>query len=259
MVDSHCHLADDAFASDLDAVITRARLAGLAGALCIVDVSDAGEQARVEGICASWDAVRTTAGVHPHRALEFAGAPARARDAVAARLAVDPRARAIGEIGLDYHYDFAPRDVQRAVFEAQVVLARECGLPIVVHTRKADEDTVRILEDAGRGEVRGVFHCFSGGPELAGRAVALGFHVSFSGILTFPSAGRIREAAAAVPEDRLLVETDSPYLAPVPLRGRRNEPAYVLHVARSLADIRGIPESRCLALTTLNYRVLFEP
>jgi len=259
MVDSHCHLADEAFADDLDAVVARATASGLTGALCIVDVTEADELRRAGAVAAAWDAVRTTAGVHPHRAAAFAG---RARDAVSLvrqRAAADPRVRAIGEIGLDYHYDFSPRDVQRELFEAQVLFAREAGLPVVIHTREADADTVEILRRAGAGGPGGVFHCFSGDRQLACQAVDLGFYVSFSGILTFPKAEAVRQAAAAVPLDRLLVETDCPYLAPVPHRGKRNEPAWVTAVVAALADLRGTGVRAVAEAAAENYRRLFRP
>lgn len=259
MVDSHAHLADEAFATDAEAVISRARDAGIEAVLCIVEASDPAEVVRADAVAAWWDAVRTTAGVHPHRAGPFAGRADSAAALVAARLDVDPRSRAIGEVGLDYHYDFAPRDVQRGVFASQVRLARARGLPLVIHTREADDDTIGILEEEGAGRVRGVFHCFSGDTRLAARALVLGFHVSFSGILTFPRAHGVRAAAAAVPLERLLVETDCPYLAPVPHRGQRNEPAWVEETVRRLADIHGVGVAKIVETTGLNYRLLFGP
>jgi TatD DNase family protein len=164
-----------------------------------------------------------------------------------------PGACAVGEIGLDYHYDLSPRDVQRRVFRAQVRLAREAGLPIVVHTREADDDTVRIVREEGGGLVGGVFHCFSGTERLAFDAIGMGFLLSFSGMITFPRAESIRAVAAAAPADRLLVETDCPYLAPVPMRGKRNEPAFVVRTAESLAGLRDIPVDELDALVTGNF------
>jgi TatD DNase family protein len=259
MIDSHGHLADEAFAEDIDAVIQRAREAGVLGVLCVVDVSDPAEAGRADTVGQRWDAVRTTAGVHPHRSGPFAGRISAALALVEARIASDSRVRAIGEVGLDYHYDFAPRDVQRRVFSAQVALARDRGYPLVIHTREADDDTIAILEQEGAGRVRGVFHCFSGDSGLARRALGLGFHLSFSGILTFPRSASVRDAAALVPLDRLLVETDCPYLAPVPHRGRRNEPAWVAETLQSLADIHGIDPADMAAATSENYRILFAP
>jgi len=259
MIDSHGHLADEAFAEDIDAVLQRAREAGVRGVLCVVDVSDPAEAVRADAVARRWDAVRTTAGVHPHRSVPFAGRASAAVDLVEARIASDPRVRAIGVVGLDYHYDFAPRDVQRSVFSAQVALARDRGYPLVIHTRQADDDTIAILEQEGAGRVRGVFHCFSGDSGLARRALRLGFHLSFSGILTFPRSAAVRDAAAIVPLDRLLVETDCPYLAPVPHRGRRNEPAWVVETLQSLANIHGMDPGHMAAATSENYRILFAP
>jgi TatD DNase family protein len=259
MIDSHAHLADEAFADDIDAVLDRARAAGIESILCVVDASDPAEVARAGEVSARWSGIRTTAGVHPHRAAPFAGRPGDAGDLVASRVTEDPAVRAIGEVGLDYHYDFAPRDAQRAVFAAQVALARSRDLPLVIHTREADEDTIAVLEEEGGGEVRGVFHCFSGDARLADRALRLGFYVSFSGILTFPRARAVREAAAAVPLDRLLVETDCPYLAPVPHRGLRNEPAWVGETLLALAAIHRADPGALSARIGLNYRDLFAP
>ncbi len=259
MIDSHCHLADEAFEADLGNVIDRARASGVSEVLCVVEASDDGEAARLRRVKAYWPDLLTAVGVHPHRAAVCQDELARAARVTGERVAGDRSVRAIGEIGLDYHYDFAPRGLQRAVFAAQVALARTAGLPIVIHTREADADTFSILEEAGAGEVRGVFHCFSGDAAMAERALSIGFHVSFSGIVTFPKAASIREAAGIVPLDRILVETDSPYLAPVPLRGRRNEPALVRHVIGSLAELRGIDEGVIDAAVTRNFRALFSP
>ena len=259
MIDSHAHLADEAYSADLGEVLDRARARGLEGILCVVDASDTDEMARADAAAATWNGVRTTAGVHPHRAAPFAGNPSAAAGLVAARLASDRRVRAIGEVGLDYHYNFAPREAQRAVFAAQVALARTTGLPLVVHTREADDDTVSILEDGGAGAIRGVFHCFSGDARLAERALRLGFYVSFSGIITFPKAALLREVASTVPIERTLVETDCPYLAPVPHRGRRNEPAWVRETLDTLAELHGLNPAQAAAATSRNYERLFGP
>jgi TatD DNase family protein len=238
VIDSHCHLADAAYADDLAEVVGRARAAGVSGGLCVLACGDAAEAERGRRVAALWPGLRFAAGVHPHQAHEFAGREAEVVPAVKAALLGPPRASAIGEIGLDYHYDFSPRDVQRAVFRAQVRLARESGWPVVIHTREADEDTVAIIREEGGGEVGGVFHCFSGTARLADEALALGFLVSFSGMITFPKAASIRAIAERIPADRLLIETDCPYLAPVPMRGRRNEPAFVGRTAETLAGLR---------------------
>jgi TatD DNase family protein len=256
MIDSHCHLADEAFEGDLDATIARAREAGVERALCILAAGDQVEAARAREVRSRWDAVRFATGVHPHAAAAFAGNAAGSA-AISRTHAAAFHVCAIGEIGLDYHYDFAPRDVQRDVFAAQIDLARELDLPIVIHTREAADDTFAILrEHAG---VRGVFHCFTGDAAMARRALEIDFHLSFAGIVTFPKAGDIRDAARSVPDDRLLIETDSPYLAPIPHRGKRNEPAYVANVLAVLAEARGVTAAALAAAVTSNFDRLFAP
>jgi TatD DNase family protein len=235
--DSHCHLADDTFAGDLGEVVARARAAGVPAALCILSAGETRELARAPVVRAAWPAVQFAAAVHPHAAAAFAGRPAAA--AATTRQAIrSTGARAVGEIGLDYHYDFAPRAVQQDVLRAQVALALELDLPVVIHTREAADDTLGILREAGPA-LRGVMHCFSGTRDEARHALDLGFYLSLSGILTFPKANALRELVVFVPSDRLLVETDAPFLAPVPHRGRRNEPAWVTETARVLATARG--------------------
>lgn len=257
MIDSHCHLADPAFAEDLEAVIQRAQEAGVRAGLCVLSLSDPDELARAARVASLWPAARFAVGLHPHEARAFAGRT----DALAA--AMDqawgqvPRPCAVGEIGLDYHYDLSPREVQRDAFRAQVALARLRGRPVIVHTREADEDTIAILEEEGRREVRGVFHCFSGSASLARAALDLGFALSFSGIATFPRAEELRAIAAGVPDECLLVETDCPYLAPVPRRGKRNEPAWVMYTAAALAAVRGVELQAVDAMTTRNFEGLF--
>jgi TatD DNase family protein len=259
MTDSHCHLAGEEFAGDLEAVVDRARAAGVSRALVILAAEDAAEMARVAAVLDAWPECRFAVGVHPHQARVFAGDPQAAAGAVAARLDALPEARAIGEIGLDYHYDFSPRDVQHEVFRAQIRLALERDLPAVIHTREAEEDTLRILGEEGRGRLRGVFHCFTGDPAAAARALATGFYLSIPGVMTFPKAESLRQAAAAAPAERLLVETDSPYLAPVPLRGKRNEPAYLAKVVEQLAAVRGVSAAAIAAQTDANFDQLFQP
>ena len=259
MIDSHCHLADEAFTADLEAVIARAREAGVERVLVILAAGDQREAAQLERIVAIWPDVRAAVGVHPHAAHAFAADPQGAADLVRQQIAATPAARAIGEIGLDYHYDFSPRDVQHAVFRAQVRLARELALPVVIHTREADDDTIRILREEGGGELRGVLHCFTGGPTLADAGLQLGFAISLAGIVTFPKAADLRETVRLVPLDRLLAETDSPFLAPAPYRGRRNEPAYVRHVVAALAGLRGTSAEEMAARTAANFHDLFQP
>jgi len=259
MVDSHCHLADETFASDLDAVIARAKEVGLERTLVVLEAGNEREAAQAAKVSALWPETRFTIGVHPHQAHQFAADPERAAAVVREQSAATPSARAVGEIGLDYHYDFSPRDVQQAVFRAQIQLARELERPVVIHTREADEDTLAILREEGGGALRGVLHCFTGNDALADAGLALGFFVSLAGILTFPKAGALRETARRVPLDRLLVETDSPFLAPVPYRGKRNEPAYVARVVEALADMHGLPPRRLADLTSANFHSLFRP
>lgn len=257
MIDSHCHLADEAFAGDLPEVVARARSAGVTSALCILDAASEDERLRAAVVREAWPEVRFAVGVHPHHAGHYREDAAEAVRVTEAALAEADRPVAIGEIGLDYHYDFATPAVQQRVFSALVRLARERGLPVVIHTREADQDTVRILRETGGGGVRGVFHCFTGDRALAEAALELGFHLSFSGIVSFPKAGALREVAAGVPEDRLLVETDSPYLAPVPHRGKRNEPAFVINVAEAVAALRGTTPEALGERTCENFVRLF--
>jgi len=259
MIDSHCHLADEVFTADLDAVIARAREAGVERALVILAAGDAKEAAQARRVEELWPDVRVAVGVHPHQAHEFADSPQRAADVVGEQIAGTPSVRAIGEIGLDYHYDFSPRDVQQAVFRSQVGLARERQLPVVIHTREADADTLAILREDGGGEVRGVLHCFTGDASLARAGLDLGFYISLAGIMTFPKALELRETVRGVPLDRLLTETDSPFLAPVPHRGRRNEPAHVTHIVAALADLHGLATADMASRTAANFHALFKP
>ena len=255
MIDSHCHLADQAFAGDLDAVIARAQAAGVTGVVCILSADEPDEVAHAATVAAKWPAVRFSAGIHPHRAGAYAGRPAEA-----ARLALEAvRARngvALGEIGLDYHYDFAPRDVQREVFAAQLDAAVSAGLPVVIHTREASDDTFALLRHAGPG-LRSVMHCFTGTLDEARQALDLGALISLAGILTFPKAESLRDVARFVPEDRLLVETDAPFLAPVPHRGKRNEPAWVAETLAALAAARGTGVEAMAAATKNTSGIFF--
>jgi TatD DNase family protein len=257
VIDSHCHLADEAFERDLAAVVERARAAGVEAALCIVAAGDAREAGRAADVRRLWPEARFSVGVHPHHARDFAPTGSAAA-AVRTALAAESRVVAIGEIGLDYHYDFSPRDVQQEVFREQLRLARQLKLPVVIHTREASDDTLAILREEGRGDVRGVFHCFTGDRALARAALDLGFHLSFAGIVTFPKAVELRDVARDTPGDRLLVETDSPYLAPVPHRGKRNEPAFVRRVVETIAEVRGIPTEECGEAAAKTFQDLFQ-
>jgi TatD DNase family protein len=259
VIDSHCHLADETFAADLDDVIRRAADAGVERALVILEAGNPTESAQAGRVERLWPAVRFAVGVHPHQAHQFADDPERAATMVREQLAATPSARAVGEIGLDYHYDFSPRDVQHAVFRAQVRLARELDVPVVIHTREADEDTMAILRTEGGGALHGVLHCFTGDAALADAGLALGLFVSLAGILTFPKAETLRQTARRVPLDRLLTETDSPFLAPVPYRGKRNEPAYVARVVETLAEMHRMPAADLAERTAANFHTLFRP
>lgn len=259
MIDTHCHLADEAFEGDLDDVVGRARSAGVEAAVCILEAGSAEEAGRAARVARRWPEVRFATGVHPHHAGRYTEDPGEAVRVATRSLESNPGVRALGEMGLDYHYDFAPQQVQQAVFAAQVRLARERGLPVVIHTREADADTLRILDQEGERHLRGVFHCFTGDEALARAALDRGFHLSFSGIVTFPRAQALRDVAAWVPADRLLFETDSPYLAPVPHRGKRNEPAWVGRVAEVVAGVRGVPVEALVARASENFAELFKP
>jgi TatD DNase family protein len=258
MIDSHCHLADAAFKGDLPEVIDRAKEAGVERAMCILAAADQEESRAATSVRRLWPGIRVAVGVHPHQAGQFAGRAEEVAGIVSAAVAAEG-ASAVGEIGLDYHYDFSPPDTQHAVFSAQVSLARTLGLPVVIHTREATDDTFRILRHAGESLVRGVFHCFTGDVAMARTALDLGFHISIAGIVTFPRSAEIREVAAFVPADRLLIETDAPYLAPVPHRGKRNEPAFVARVLEGVAALRGVPGEALREQLVLNFDALLGP
>jgi TatD DNase family protein len=252
LVDSHCHVDMPQFDADRDEVVARAREAGLVEMLVVGGVDEAAGHRRALEVAGRFG-LPATAGVHPHEA-RFA------TDAVYDELrglAREGRIVAIGEIGLDFHYDHSPREVQREVFRRQIRLAREVGLPIVVHTREADAETADILGQEGASETGGVIHCFTGGKDLARRALDLGLLISFSGIVAFPRAEVIQQVAREVPADRLLVETDAPFLAPPPHRGKRNEPAFVVDVARKVAALRGTTAEALGTLARDNYARLF--
>ncbi len=255
--DSHCHLAGHEFAADLKDVVARAHAADVTQALVILAAGDNEEGEQAERLASLWPDVRFATGVHPHQANDFAGRVDEIPALVARAFDNNPRLRAVGEIGLDYHYDFSPREVQIEVFRIQVEFARERGLPVVVHTREATADTFDILGAADG--VRGVFHCFTGDMAMARDALAIGFYLSFAGIVSFPKAPELREIASWVPEDRFLIETDSPYLAPVPFRGERNEPARVSRVAEVIGETRGATATEIGQRTTKNFGALFAP
>jgi TatD DNase family protein len=254
LVDSHCHLDFPDFAEERDRVVERARLNGVGLMLTICTHVSKFEQ--VHEVTRAYDDVFCTVGVHPHHAAdENAGATLERL----VELSALPKVVGIGETGLDYYYDQSPRDVQRESFRRHLRACMATDQPVIVHTRDADEDTLQILKEEGAGRgLRGLLHCFSSSRQLAESAVELGLYISFSGILTFKKSEELRETAQALPLDRLLVETDAPFLAPVPLRGKRNEPSFVRHTAESLAEVKGVSPTELARITTENFHRLFD-
>ena len=252
LADSHCHIDMPEFDADRDAVVARAKEAGVERMLVVGGVDAEGGHQRALRVAQELG-FPCSAGVHPHEAKLYSDDI----DGELRGLARDKLIVAIGEVGLDFHYDHSPRDVQRAVFRRQLRLAREVGLPVIVHTREADDDTIAILEQEEAEEIGGVIHCFTASRDLAERALVLGFYISFSGIVAFPRSETIHEVARTVPKERLLVETDAPFLAPPPHRGKRNEPAFVVEVARAVAALRGEPVEEIGRASLENFRSAF--
>jgi TatD DNase family protein len=252
LVDSHCHLDFPDFQADLDALLGRAADAEVGMMLTIGTKISQFDQ--VLAIAERYSNVYCTVGIHPHEA----GREMKTDAAQLISLAKHPKVIGFGETGLDYFYDHSPRDQQRAAFRSHIQAARETGLPVVVHTRDADDDTAAILtEEAGRGPFTGLIHCFSSSKQLAEKALDLGLYLSLSGIITFNKSEALREIVRDLPLERLLVETDAPYLAPTPKRGKRNEPAFVLHTAAKLAELKGVEAADLAAATTENFLRLF--
>jgi TatD DNase family protein len=252
LVDSHCHLDFPALAEERDAVLARARAAGVGTIQTIGTRLDTFEQ--VVALADANDDVYCSIGVHPHRAAKEPLDDPAPLLAWAAR----PKVIGIGESGLDYHYDHSPRDVQSAMFGLHIEAARQSGLPLIVHTREADRDTADLLRAAmAEAPFTGVIHCYSSSPELGFAAVEMGLYLGLGGILTFKKSEELRATVRALPLERLLLETDAPYLAPEPFRGRRNEPAYVAHVAATLAEVKGLPLAEIEKATTDNFFRLF--
>jgi TatD DNase family protein len=247
LVDSHCHLDDARFDEDRELVIKRAAEAGIETLLAVGTGTGPEDIDVAIRLAESHAGILATIGVHPH--------DARKADAATWRrmreLAVHPKVVAIGEIGLDYFYDNSPRDVQQTAFRAQLELAREVGKPVVVHTRDAWDDTFRILRDVTGNA--GIIHCFSGGPEEAERLMEMGFYLGIGGVVTFPRSTELQEAVRRMPLDRLLLETDAPCLAPVPHRGQRNEPLFMIETARKVAELKETPLDEIAAVTTGNF------
>ncbi|MGA8075954.1 MAG: TatD family hydrolase [Xanthobacteraceae bacterium] len=252
LIDSHCHLDFPDFATELDAVVARARAAGIERLVTIS--TRVHRQPDLLAIAERFPDVYCSVGTHPHHADEEPDVTA--ADLIAhARL---PKVVAIGEAGLDYHYDNSPRAAQERGFRTHIAAARETGLPLVIHSREADDDMARILEEeTGKGAFPAVLHCFTGGHDLARRALALGHFISFTGIITFKNSNGLRAIAAELPADRILVETDAPYLAPGKFRGKRNEPSYVVETAKVLAETRGVSFDEIANQTTANFFRLF--
>ncbi|MGF1608785.1 MAG: TatD family hydrolase [Kiloniellales bacterium] len=252
LIDSHCHLDYLAKDGDLEGVVARARAAGVGRLVTIC--TRLSEFESVLGIAERFDGVYCSVGVHPHEAgTEGQEGPDRL-----IKLARHPKVVGIGETGLDYYYEHSPREAQQQSFRAHIEAARETDLPLIVHSRDADDDIVALLREAhARGPYRAVIHCFTAGPALARAALELGFYISLAGIVTFKNAQALRETVAEVPLERILVETDAPYLAPVPKRGKRNEPAFVVHTAEYLAALRGVSAETFAECTTENFFRLF--
>jgi len=252
LIDAHCHLTGSHQKDiEAEAVLNRARLAGVCGLIAVG--TDLEDSKNVLKLARAHDNIRASLGVHPHDAKTWDSSTEQELCA----LFESPLALFVGETGLDYHYDFSPRERQEAVFRAQIRLAEKIKKPLMIHTRSAPGDTLRILEEEDASRVGGVFHCFSEDLDFAKRAVDLGFYISFSGVITFPKKNEaIREAAGWIPEDRILVETDAPFLAPVPYRGKRNEPALLTYTAKCLAELRGCDVERIYRVTGENLKTL---
>lgn len=253
MIDSHCHLDSERFAADQTAVIDRAFAAGVERMMTIGTGDGPPDIEGAVRIADRYEQIYATVGVHPHDASKY-------DDSIGTRLAAllkHPKVLALGEIGLDYHYDHSPREVQQTAFVEQMRIAADVRLPIVIHTREAWDDTFALIEQHWKPTgLGGIMHCFSGGPAEAQRSLDLGFHLSFSGIVTFPKSVDIQAAARLCPDDRLLIETDAPFLAPAPHRGKRNEPAYVAHTAAKVAELRGVSTQEVVRVTTANFLAL---
>lgn len=253
LIDSHCHLDSAEFKDDREAVIERAFAAGVEQMMAIGTGEGPPDLEAGVRMADKYPAFYATVGVHPHDAAKAASDDFKRLSDLLAH----PKVLAVGEIGLDYHYDFSPREVQKSVFVKQIEIAAQSRKPIVIHTREAWDDTLALIEQHWTPHgIGGIMHCFSGGPEEARRALDLGFYLSFGGIVTFPKALAVQEAAKMTPRDRILIETDAPYLAPVPKRGKRNEPALMVHTARKLAELRGESYEDICSATTENFRRL---
>ncbi|MBX7054675.1 MAG: TatD family hydrolase [Pyrinomonadaceae bacterium] len=256
LIDSHCHIDGEAFDGDRDDVVQRARDAGVAAMLNIgTGNPHTDDFRRAVAVAERYDNVYASVGVHPHDAKLYDDT---AEQHLIELVRSSPKVIAWGEVGLDYYYDHSPRDVQRDVFRRQIRTARKLDLPIIIHSRDADDETVEILtEECSYEGFRGIMHCFGGTPEMAKALMDVGFLISFAGNVTFKKAENLRDAARVVPLDRLLVETDCPFLTPVPFRGKRNEPSFVVHTANFLADLYGVEIETIAENTTRNFLNFF--
>jgi len=252
LVDSHCHLDFPDYAGDVEGVVTRARAAGVG--VCLSIGTELSRFPGVRAVAEKFRDVWCSVGVHPHEAEKELLSDASLLLAETGH----PKVVGIGETGLDYYYEHSPKAEQIANFRAHIAAARQSALPLIVHTRDADDDTIAVLEDEmGKGAFSGLIHCFTGTQRLADASLALGLYISVSGIATFKNSGALRDVVKTVPLDRLLVETDAPFLAPVPHRGKTNEPAFVVHTAKMLAELKGVSEAELAAATTENFFRLF--
>ena len=251
LIDTHCHIQDREFAADLAAVLSRAKEQGVEYAIAVGSTLASSRRAVQLATCQSQ--VFAVVGIHPHDSKSANSDTF----GVIRELSTSERVVALGEMGLDYHYDHSPRKIQQRVFRYQIKLARELNLPLVIHDREAHGDTVEILKEEKAREVGGVLHCFSGSYEMAEECIKMGFYISIAGPVTFKNARRLRSVVERIPLEHLLVETDSPYLTPVPHRGKRNEPAYVRHVAEAIAEIKGVPVAQVEEYTSRNAIKLF--
>jgi len=254
LIDSHAHIQGNEYDGEVEAVIERARGAGVEKIIAVGGAGDMSSNTDAIALADSFPEIYATVGIHPHDAKDVGTEELRALS----ELTAHPKVVAVGETGLDYYYNHSPRDMQRRVFSQFIRIARQTGLPIVVHERDATKDAAELLRSEGAGELRGVIHCFTGNYEAACAYLDLGFYLSFTGIITFKNAESLRDVVRKVPLEHMLIETDSPFLTPVPHRGKRNEPAYVRFVAETVAIVRGISLEQVASITSANAQNLFE-
>ncbi|MGN6715979.1 MAG: TatD family hydrolase [Candidatus Binatia bacterium] len=254
LIDSHAHIQGNEYDGEVEAVIERARGAGVEKIIAVGGAGDMSSNTDAIALADSFPDIYATVGMHPHDAKDVGTEELRALS----ELTAHPKVVAVGETGLDYYYNHSPRDMQRRVFSQFIRMARQTGLPIVVHERDATKDAAELLRSEGAGELRGVIHCFTGNYEAACAYLDLGFYLSFTGIITFKNAESLRDVVRKVPLEHMLIETDSPFLTPVPHRGKRNEPAYVRFVAETVAIVRGISLEQVARITSANAQNLFE-